>query len=701
MLGGGEIRRRVAFALVAAALMLWAAPAVADPAGPVQWRAGVDVTAAGASWTRLLKLQNGDWLAVYTVSPGSRASRLQIARSTDSGRTWTPISSAVDAGRVVDNGILFQLPNGDVLLAGRDLLVGQSYRIVVWRSTNNGVTWTASPSSVVDANENPGGRTDRGLWEPFLFLLPDGRLSILYADETVPGHSQVISQRVSSDGGATWGAKSSAVQSADSSKRPGMPGIARMSDGRYILVYEVCPEPSCQVHQKISSDGATWDNTTLGATVPGHACGPYITALGDGRLLVTSCTNEVSISDDLGATWKRIDPSPWGWGFKHTWPAIYQTGINEIAAVVSDPDHLGKQSIRFGTLSDFYDDCDDGNDAGWTRYSGSFGFSGGAYLLNNASGSGNASGKAVAGDPNWTNGYVEGDLTITSPDGNAGLMARVTNPGFGPDAASGYFAYLDRGGGVVGLGRQNGTWTSISRIPMTINTNQKYRLRLSTIGSTIQVYVDGALKITATDSTFTHGQIGVRSHYANATFDNVVWTDYSARDDFSDGNDVGWWHYNGAPSVSGGTYNLDNLNGTGKAAWNVPFTNKDFTFETDVRISAGGGDAGAIVRATSLGNGPDAMNGYWAGLNDGADAVVLGRMNGSYTALAAAPVSIATNSWHHLKVTTSGPSISVYVDDMSTPKINATDTTFPSGLVGVRANYTNASFDNTVVEAKP
>ena len=696
----GDSRLCLAFVLVASALMLSAAPAAADPAGPVQWRAEADVMSADAGWTRLLKLQNGDWLAVYSVYAGSLPNRLEIARSKDDARTWKVISTVLDPGRKVDNGLLFQLPNGHVLLTGRSLVDGQSYRLPVWRSTNNGHTWTSSPLSVIDANESPGGRTDRGLWEPFLFLLPDGRLSVLYADETVAGHSQVISQRVSPDGGVTWGAKTSAVQSTDPSARPGMPGIARMRDGRYILVYEACPATHCPIHQKFSANGTTWDST-MGTAIPGHGCGPFVTSLGDGRLLVTSCENEVSISDDLGATWRRIDPSPWGWGFQLSWPAIYQIDIDEIAVVASQVNSFGRQAIRFGTLSRFYDDFDDGDDAGWARFGGSFGFGGGAYRLNNAPGSGNASGKALAGQTSWANGYVEGDLAITSPDGNAGLMARVTDPGTGPDDASGYYAYLDRGAGTVGLGRQADGWTSLAAVPMTVETNRRYRLKLSTVGSTIQVYVDGVLKIVAVDSTFARGQIGVRSHYANAAFDNVVYTDSTARDDFGDGNDVGWARHGGSATAAGGTYDLANASTTGKSAWTLPYTDDDFTFETDVRVASGAGDAGAIFRATRLENGADAMNGYYAGLNDSGNAVVLGRMNGSYTPVASAPMTIGTNAWHRLKVSVSGVRIRIYVDDMSTPKIDTVDATFASGYAGVRAHFTNASFDNAVFEATP
>jgi len=46
----------------------------------------------------------------------------------------------------------------------------------------------------------------------------------------------------------------------------------------------------------------------------------------------------------------------------------------------------------------------------------------------------------------------------------------------------------------------------------------------------------------------------------------------------------------------------------------------------------------------------------------------------------------------------SGINIRVYVDDMSTPRLNVTDATWTSGFVGVRAHFTNASFDNAALD---
>lgn len=671
----------------------------ASPAGPLTWTTTATVKASNAGWGRMTRLSNGDWLAVYTLFPAGQPTILEIARSTDNARTWSVVTTVGEAGRNVDNGELFQLPNGTILLAMRSIINGQSYRLTVHQSTNNGASF--SYLSLIDANENPGGLTNRGLWEPVFNLLANGSLSVLYANEKYaggsPAYNQVISQKISTNNGASWGAESWAVsESGGGNARPGMPVMTRMRDGRYILVFEICGlGPNCDVSYQISNNGTTWP-TGLGTGIRYQRCGPYILSTSDGRLVITSCQNEVSYSNDYGATWLKNDPPAWPIGFSYSWPAVYQTGTNEVA--VMNVTSGGAIQIRFGTLgaptnnsSNFADNFDDGNDAGWARYGDNFSFASGRYLINNAPGSGNNSSKALAGDEAWTSGTLEGDVYLSS-SGNAGLMFRTTNGGYGPDEAFGYYVGLDSGGSVT-LGRQANNWTTLGSAAMTVNLNTWYHVKITFDGPSIAVYVGDMVtpKITATDSSLRRGQIGVRSHFTNAQFDNVTFTRSLSIDDFQDGNDAGWTRYGGTVSFASGLYQLNNASATGKSSWVTPTS--DLTVEADVRIASGTGDAGLIFRATSLGTGPDAMNGYYAGLNESGDTLVLGRMNGTWTQLASVPLTIAANTAYRLKVVAMGSDIRVYVGDMSNPKIHVTDSTWTAGAVGVRAHFTNASFD--------
>ncbi len=334
-------------------LAAWAVPAMAAaaPAGPVTWQDTVTVTEAGASWGRMTALGDGHWLMVYTVFPEHAPSRLEIVRSDDHARSWAVVTQVAESGRDLDNGELVRLDDGTLLLAMRSVVDGRSYRLPVYRSVDGGTHW--SHLSDIDANENPGGRTDRGLWEPTFNVLGDGSLSVLYADETLadgsPSYNQVVSQRVSTDGGTTWGPVAHVVkETGGGDARPGMPVMTRMADGRYILAFEVCGAgPDCDVAYQISGDGRHWPDG-LGTGIPDQRCGPSIVSTRDGLLLITSCQNEVSYSDDGGASWMTNDPAAWPIGFKHSWPAIYQTGPDEVAVVNGGDD--GALKIRFGRL---------------------------------------------------------------------------------------------------------------------------------------------------------------------------------------------------------------------------------------------------------------------------------------------------------------------------------------------------------------
>jgi hypothetical protein len=486
----------------------------ANPSGPVTWGQTVNVT--GGGWGRMIQLTNGHWLCVSTIFPPGTNSYLALYRSTDQCRNWTRISQVNESARTLDNGEVVALPNGVLLVTMRSLVGGSSYRLPVYRSTNNGVSW--SYLSNIDSSEGLG---TRGLWEPDFWVLADGRLTVTYSNEKHDGYSQLISQRLSSDGGETWGPETYAVaQPGGGNLRPGMSQMTRMANGKYILVHEVVNLGNADVYSKISEDGVTWP-PGLGQRVPCHHCGPFVTSLPDSRLLISSCENQYSFSDDFGESWQKLDPPAWDLGYLFSWPAVYSIRTNEIGAMISS----GGVKIRFGALSPplfwpnpFIEQFSSGTDTNWSRYGTNFDFANGRYLLNNSG----TYGKALAGDTFWSDGTLEADVLI-SAGGDAGLMFRTTNPDYaGPDHAFGYYAGLNASGSVV-LGRMSNAWTHLTSVPVAVALNTWHRLKVTMQGSSIKVFVNDLVqpKITWTDSTFRRGQIGVRSYNANAQFDNI------------------------------------------------------------------------------------------------------------------------------------------------------------------------------------
>jgi len=338
--------RRSGRALGFAALLVAAQPATATT---VEWGDTVTVDAANAGWGRLARLPDGRWLAVTTHYPKGRPTTLQLLVSDDNARTWAPLSSVSEPGRLLDNGELRVMPDGRVLLAMRSLIDRRSYRLNLYASVDQGRQWHFL--STITANETPRGRKDRGVWEPVLTPLQDGSLSVVYADETradeKPSYNQVVSQRISNDGGRTWSAAATiAEQPGGGRLRPGMPVISARPGGGYLMVLETCgDDPQCPVSYKTSADGRTWP-VGLGTPLADQKCGPHVMSTASGAMFVTSCLNEVSASEDAGATWKTIRPPAWPLGFRHSWPAVVEIGPQEIGVVNVVE---GAVQIRFGT----------------------------------------------------------------------------------------------------------------------------------------------------------------------------------------------------------------------------------------------------------------------------------------------------------------------------------------------------------------
>lgn len=243
-------------------------------------------------------------------------------------RDWIPVARVSEPGRLVDNGHLLLRSDGTFLLAARSLVAGESYQLPVYASTNEGRTWERWSS--IDAVEGPVAQQKRGLWEPFLFPLPDGRLSAIYSSEKYEGYSQVLSQKSSPDGGRTWGPERRIVESPGGGHlRPGMGVVTRMHGGRFLLVYEVVGMGRGRVHLKVSEDGEQWP-LGLGTPIQHHEAAPWVVTLQDGRLLLTSCRNTLSISSDEGRSWQPVGGEPWPVRFQYTWPALYEIDPNTL-----------------------------------------------------------------------------------------------------------------------------------------------------------------------------------------------------------------------------------------------------------------------------------------------------------------------------------------------------------------------------------
>ncbi|MBQ4085265.1 MAG: exo-alpha-sialidase [Clostridia bacterium] len=288
-------------------------------------------------YTRVIELahsgeHNGTLIATYELAtsglhPQRPGYNIHISR--DGGSTWEMIATVREKSYAIQSEwqpFLYELPcqigdmqEGTLLLAACSVDASHSKKTVLtlYRSVDIGMTWEQYGSVAV------GGGHDTAVWEPFLMVLPDGRLACYYSDSTeCDDHSQKIVMKISEDG-VNWGEPIDIVALDDRVLRPGMVTIAQMNDGRFIMTYEICsendPDFGNAVHYRFSEDGIDWGNindpgiklvTDTGA-VPGSA--PYIACIPgygeNGLLLVTAVFqtpaqpkgNIVYINAEMGA----------------------------------------------------------------------------------------------------------------------------------------------------------------------------------------------------------------------------------------------------------------------------------------------------------------------------------------------------------------------------------------------------------------
>lgn len=333
----------------------------------------------GSQYPRLLRLKSGQWLSVYTVyrnqgysSNPLGGNELEIAISRDCCLHWTAISVISDPGHDMDNGQMIETENGDILLACRSVIWGQSYRLPVYISHNRGKSW--GKIGLIDENSGKPdelSNPDLGVYEPHFCYISPGTLGVMYASEKYatadPAFSQIIVEKISTDGGSTWGEEIVVVcDELNIDARPGMPVWQRLKDGSFIVVYEIMKTQSGKVFYKKSLNGVAWESG-IGRCVPEQRGGAYVLQLPNEEILVTSNTHHITISDDGGETWYRNAEDPWETLWKepkehgavcvsengNVWPSMYLLDSKTIIYITSVGRSSGGSRIelKFGILN--------------------------------------------------------------------------------------------------------------------------------------------------------------------------------------------------------------------------------------------------------------------------------------------------------------------------------------------------------------
>ncbi|HVX44579.1 MAG TPA: family 16 glycoside hydrolase [Mycobacteriales bacterium] len=515
--------------------------------------------------------QNGRLLGVFehNFDDGTPASFI-IRSSTDGGTSWSTYATVPDPlsgpGHPVSNmwqPSLFEFPHaiagypaGTLLLAGNMVPADGAYtQFYTWRSTDHGRSWT--PVGPLQR----GGTFGQGIWEPFLSLDARGRLVAYFSDERdSPQHSQMLVHVVSTDGGKSWGPVVRDVASSVAADRPGMPTVARMGPtGRFVLSYEVCGRPNCEVRYKFSADGVHWKAADLGRAVvttdgryPGHS--PYLAWVPETHQLVLagqrvySATGHETTGEDYRAVFVNDSEGTGDWGWAPApWtvsnaspdcnanysPNLLPTGENGVVRYTA-PTSSGSTgtcseatgSAPIGYLP-YQDDFASGSDAGWIDYGGTWAVHDGIYAQTSG---GDVGAKALTGSTLWRDYTIAADVRINSAPADAGVLARVTDPGVGADSHAGYTAFFDDGGGNLTIARQQYAYEPLASVPVTggIQSGQWYHLTLQvkgfTLTATLQPAGGGPVTTLQTQDpyrSFPAGMVGVRGHAGTADFKNV------------------------------------------------------------------------------------------------------------------------------------------------------------------------------------
>jgi len=272
----------------------------------------------GAYYPRIIQLQNSGtgYNGVLIASFDNRNTGV-FYESKDSGKTWTFISNVTENTPPRNCcSELYEVPQqlknlaaGSLFWAtsaGTDQTPRTNCSIRIYKSADHGRSWQFYSTAVE-------GKI--GLWEAEFIVDDKKRLLMFFSSEEykAEGYNQIIAHRVSTDGGLTWSEDIKDIAVNDNIKRPGMPTVARLSNGTYIMCYEVCGN-NCDTYIRFSKDGNNWGDTKdLGTKVEStngnhfsHA--PTITWVDDGTkngvlLLIGQVLNKNSdntIAEDNG-----------------------------------------------------------------------------------------------------------------------------------------------------------------------------------------------------------------------------------------------------------------------------------------------------------------------------------------------------------------------------------------------------------------
>ena len=355
---------------------------------------------------------------------------------------------------------------------------------------------------------------------------------------------------------------------------------------------------------------------------------------------------------------------------------------------------------------DIADDFNAGYSHHWNYFDGDWKIQNGEARIN-------GTGKITIADVRYSDYTVEVEIHGEGQL-NGGILIRASNPSnggngnnsqLGADYFQGYYIGLTNTG--VILGKQNYNWQLLSNVVSNFDPLQSHHMKVVVAGATINVYVNDMttpILSYTDDNQFIQGNVGLRSYLTVSRFDNFhvyhtsgqgtvpphVASTLPFEDSFNGSVKPEWQFYAGnwqpqSNSVTVAAYESAKAL-VGDKGWQ--------NIQVDASLSYAGAtvDTGVVFRANNAFPGPDQMTGYYAGISQ--SGIVLGKFNGyAWTTISTIPYVINANTTYQLRVVAVGDNISVYIDDMITPVLTATDGTYKDGQAGIRSHFTLSEFE--------
>ncbi|MBW5449249.1 DUF1080 domain-containing protein [Cohnella sp. CFH 77786] len=280
----------------------------------------------------------------------------------------------------------------------------------------------------------------------------------------------------------------------------------------------------------------------------------------------------------------------------------------------------------------------------------------------------------------------EADVTIHQFQGVGALVFRSNESGWGS-----YMLQIDPGGSRIRLKDANGD-RELGVYGVSLAVNETYHLKVKAVGSTLQVYWgnNAAPVIEANDSVYSGGYLGLQVWNSSMRFQNIIVRDLNAVFPDVITNLSGWATSGDEGTVTNSTYGMQLTSGGNFFALSTT-TAEDFTYEADVTLRQFSGVGALVFRSNDNGWGS-----YMLQIDPGGSRIRLKDANGDRE-LGVYGVSLAANETYHLKMKAVGSTLKVYWGNNAAPVIEANDTAYTGGYLGLQVWNSSMLFQNIFV----